>query len=60
VADGALAGYLREARAILAAHPDGEAHPTAAVPDRFERLRWFQLPDACLAATPTGRPGDRR
>jgi selenocysteine lyase/cysteine desulfurase len=52
VPDSALAGYLREAGVILAAHPaaGGQEHPGAAVPDGFERLRWFELPDACLAA----------
>jgi hypothetical protein len=56
VPDGALAGYLRAARAILAAHPDGDPRP-AAVPDPFERLRWFELP---ADRGTTGRSGDRR
>ncbi len=44
VPDSALAGYLRAARVILAAHPGGDPRPAAAVPDPFERLRWFELP----------------
>jgi hypothetical protein len=49
VPDGALAGYLRDARAILAARPPGDGHPhPAALPGRLERLRWFELPGACL------------
>jgi hypothetical protein len=56
VPDGALAGYLGAARAIPAAPPlrgDGHTH-AAALPGQLERLRWFELPAACL--TPT-RPG---
>ena len=58
--EAALAGYLAQARAILAAAPDpdpggggGPAPP--ALPDPLERLRWFQLPDACLTL-PGGVP----
>jgi hypothetical protein len=39
-------------------HPDRRPAPprchrdtAAALPDPFERLRWFQLPDACLDTT---------
>ncbi len=46
----AFPGYLRQARAVLAALPgqldDG---PTGLSPD-FEALRWFPLPPACLPA----------
>jgi selenocysteine lyase/cysteine desulfurase len=51
--DSALAGYLREARAILAAHPLGNGHAhAAALPGHLERLRWFELPGACLTSDP--------
>jgi hypothetical protein len=53
VPDGALARHLRQARAILAALPDGNgAEPGAAVFDGFDRLRWFELPSACLTPPP--------
>jgi selenocysteine lyase/cysteine desulfurase len=49
-------GYLRQARALLAALPeDVQDGPTGLSPD-FEALRWFPLPPASLAATPAG-PG---
>ena len=41
-------GYLRLARAILAARPARlDDEPTGLPPD-FEALRWFPLPRACL------------
>ena len=50
-------GYLRQARAILAARPahldDG---PTGLPPD-FETLRWFPLPGACLPGRPARAAG---
>jgi len=47
-------GYLREARALLAALPgDVPDGPTGLSPD-FEALRWFPLPSASLAAPPAG------
>jgi selenocysteine lyase/cysteine desulfurase len=59
--EDAFAGYLRQARAVLAALPghvdDG---PTGLSPE-FEALRWFPLPPACLPAQPGGtavRPRD--
>jgi selenocysteine lyase/cysteine desulfurase len=51
--DGALAGYLEEARRLLAARPDLPDGDSAAAPGMsadFEALRWFVLPAACLAA----------
>jgi selenocysteine lyase/cysteine desulfurase len=46
--EDAFPGYLRQARAILAARPAHlEAGPTGLPPD-FEALRWFPLPPACL------------
>ena len=50
----ALAGYLAEARAILAAReanaviPDGTPGSPAVSAD-FEALRWFELPAGCLS-----------
>jgi hypothetical protein len=43
----AFPGYLRQARAVLAALP-GHDGPTGLSPE-FEALRWFPLPPACLA-----------
>jgi selenocysteine lyase/cysteine desulfurase len=60
--EDAFPGYLRQARAILAARPahldDG---PTGLAPD-FEALRWFPLPSACLQDQParTAGPADTR
>lgn len=45
----ALAGYLREAEARLAAAEAGTLDaPTGLVSDDFEHLRWFELPASCL------------
>jgi selenocysteine lyase/cysteine desulfurase len=45
----ALAGYLDQARALLAARPaDGTSEPPPGVSPDFESLRWFELPAACL------------
>ncbi len=44
----ALAGYLAEAREILAAAPPDQLAP-GRVSEDFDRLRWFTLPEACLA-----------
>jgi selenocysteine lyase/cysteine desulfurase len=49
--DGALAGYLEEARRLLAARPDLPDGDSAAAPGMsadFEALRWFVLPAECL------------
>jgi selenocysteine lyase/cysteine desulfurase len=44
----AFPGYLRQARAMLAALPGQiDDEPTGLSPD-FEALRWFPLPPACL------------
>ena len=48
--DAALAGYLEQARRLLAAHPtdeDGDGDLPGLSAD-FESLRWFTLPRACL------------
>ena len=51
--ESVLPGYLEEARRIVAeieAHPPAEAPARERVGGRFERLRWFPLPDEGLAA----------
>jgi selenocysteine lyase/cysteine desulfurase len=48
--------YLRQARQILAADPDptnGRPFPVLAGP--LERLRWFELPPACLDGATAAR-----
>ena len=56
-AEDAFSGYLRQARAILAARSarldDG---PTGLPPD-FEALRWFPLPPRCLQNQPACATG---
>jgi selenocysteine lyase/cysteine desulfurase len=53
--EDAFPGYLREARALLAARPAAlDDGPTGLSPD-FEALRWFPLPPACLRPQPAGR-----
>jgi selenocysteine lyase/cysteine desulfurase len=48
--ESALAGYLDDARAILAAADDpADAGMPARVSGDFEQLRWFELPAVCLA-----------
>jgi len=53
VPESALAGYLREAVEIVAIDRgrslDGSA-PSGAISADFEKLRWFELPVACLQA----------
>jgi hypothetical protein len=52
VPDDVLARYLRQAEAIFAAHPSSNgAAPAATMFDEFDRLRWFELPEACLEAS---------
>ena len=46
--ESALAGYLDEARGILA-DANGSADADAWVSADFEHLRWFELPASCLA-----------
>jgi selenocysteine lyase/cysteine desulfurase len=43
-----LAGYLHQARNLLAARPDHIDDAPTGLPDDFEVLRWFHLPPACL------------
>jgi selenocysteine lyase/cysteine desulfurase len=60
--DGDLAGYLDQARRLLAARtPEGAGEGDGSLPGLsadFEALRWFVLPAACLASSAgsTGRP----
>ena len=57
VPESALAGYLEEARTVLAAAEpqsamcDEQVRDGAVSPD-FEHLRWFELPSVCLSAAP--------
>jgi selenocysteine lyase/cysteine desulfurase len=51
----AFPGYLRQARAILAARPAHLDDGTTGLPPDFEALRWFPLPPGCLRA---GQPPD--
>jgi selenocysteine lyase/cysteine desulfurase len=44
----AFPGYLRQARAILAARPAHLGEGATGLPPQFEALRWFPLPPACL------------
>ncbi len=47
--EAALAGYLEQARALLAGRDTRlDEGPTGLAPD-FEALRWFHLPPGCLA-----------
>ena len=48
--ESALAGYLDRARTLLASRPDETDVRPPGLPADFERLRWFPLPRACLAA----------
>jgi len=52
--EGALAGYLEQARALLASRTDQLDDRPTGLPDDFERLRWFHLPPVCLLET--GQP----
>jgi selenocysteine lyase/cysteine desulfurase len=58
--DALLERHLRQAEAILAAppHRNGNGGPTAmaALPEEFHRLRWFELPPACLGGTRDEQP----
>jgi selenocysteine lyase/cysteine desulfurase len=48
VGEDALAGYLADARALIAARPDELDGGPTGLPADFEKLRWFHLPPECL------------
>jgi selenocysteine lyase/cysteine desulfurase len=55
VADGMLTRYLRQSEVALAARPPVKADPAqATLPGELERLRWFELPEACLPDAAVG------
>jgi hypothetical protein len=61
--DDDLAGYLEEARRVLAAGPMAPGDGGGALPGLsadFEALRWFVLPPACLADAQDGSTGAGR
>ncbi|MFI5896283.1 aminotransferase class V-fold PLP-dependent enzyme [Actinoplanes sp. NPDC051513] len=47
--EDALAGYLLEAEEIMSSRPAPVDGVRLDLPPAFEKLRWFLLPDACLA-----------
>ncbi|QYC38164.1 hypothetical protein Nocox_02660 [Nonomuraea coxensis DSM 45129] len=48
--EDALPGYLEQARDLLAARSDTLDPTPPGLPDDFEELRWFPLPEVCLRA----------
>jgi len=50
-------GYLRQARAIMAARPARLDEGPTGLPPEFEALRWFPLPPACLRGQPARAAG---
>jgi selenocysteine lyase/cysteine desulfurase len=49
--ESVLAGYLAEARALIASLPEADSHPQATdalLGEEVERLRWFDLPAVSL------------
>ncbi len=48
IGETALAGYLRQARELLTAHPAHTDNGPTGLPGDFETLRWFHLPPICL------------
>ena len=53
VSEDALAGYLRQARSLLASRPEQIDDGPTGLPGDFEALRWFHLPPACLTRADT-------
>jgi selenocysteine lyase/cysteine desulfurase len=53
VGEDVLAGYLDEARGLLTGRPDPSDGVRLELPAAFEKLRWFLLPDECLASSPS-------
>ena len=56
--EGAFPGYLREARALLAARPAAVSDGPTGLGSDFVALRWFPLPPACLGPQPADHPAD--
>ncbi len=56
--EDAFPGYLREARALLAARPAAPAAGPTGLGPGFEALRWFPLPPVCLGSQPVGHLAD--
>jgi hypothetical protein len=54
VGEDVLAGHLAEARRIVAGRTEPPDGRHAGLPESFEALRWFHLPDVCLTG---GRRG---
>lgn len=52
-------GYLRRARAILAAQPARLDRGATGLPSGFEALRWFPLPPVCVPPVATTDSGSR-
>jgi selenocysteine lyase/cysteine desulfurase len=50
--ESALAGYLAAAAELVADLPAQPADGVASVAPMFDELRWFDLPDECLAVSP--------
>jgi selenocysteine lyase/cysteine desulfurase len=48
VGEEALAGYLADARTLLAARPEPPDGGPTGLGEEFEALRWFPLPPACV------------
>jgi hypothetical protein len=46
--ESALAGYLADARVLLAACQQKAPETEASVNEEFDHLRWFDLPSACI------------
>ena len=55
--EDAFPGYLRQARAIMAARPARRDVGPTGLPPEFEALRWFPLPPACLQGRPARTAG---
>ena len=55
--EDAFPGYLRQARAIMAARPARLDEGPTGLPPEFEALRWFPLPPACLQGRPARTAG---
>jgi selenocysteine lyase/cysteine desulfurase len=49
IGEGALAGYLDQARDILSSRPEPADGLRLDLPPAFEKLRWFLLPEICLS-----------